>query len=204
MIAFASVANAGILSASRYPLAMSRDHLIPKGFSRLTQRNIPVYGIAVTVGLIIFLVLYMDIASIAKLASAFQLIMFALICSAVIVMRESKIEAYDPGFSSPFYPWMQIFGVFAPLWLIAEMGIVPILFSLALFTVGTIWYVSYARGKVGRSGAIYHLFARLGEQRFEGLDRELRGIMKEKGVREEDPFDEVVTRAVVMLSLIHI
>ncbi len=198
VIAFASVANAGILSASRYPLAMSRDHLIPADFSKLTQRNIPYYGIAVTVGLIILLVLYFDIASIVKLASAFQLLMFALICLAVIVMRESKIEAYDPGFSSPFYPWMQIFGVFAPLWLIAEMGIVSILFSLALFTVGTIWYVYYARGKVVRSGAIYHLFARLGERRFEGLDRELRGIMKEKGVREEDPFDEVVTRAVVM------
>jgi amino acid transporter/mannitol/fructose-specific phosphotransferase system IIA component (Ntr-type) len=198
VIAFASVANAGILSASRYPLAMSRDHLIPGRFSRLTPRNIPHYGIAVTVGLIIFLVLNFDIASIAKLASAFQLLMFTLICLAVVVMRESRIEAYDPGFRSPLYPWMQIFGVFAPLWLIAEMGLVPILFSLALFTIGTIWYFSYAREKVVRSGAIYHLFARLGEYRFEGLDRELRGILKEKGVREEDPFDEVVTRAKVM------
>ncbi|HIO61051.1 MAG TPA: amino acid permease [Deltaproteobacteria bacterium] len=198
VIAFASVANAGILSASRYPLAMSRDHLIPGLFSKLTQRNIPHYGIAVTVGLIIFLVLTFDIASIAKLASAFQLMMFALICFAVIVMRESRIEAYDPGYRSPFYPWMQLFGVFSPMWLIAEMGIVPILFSLALVTLGTIWYISYARERVVRSGAIYHLFARLGEQRFEGLDRELRGIMKEKGVREEDPFDEVVTRAQVM------
>ena len=78
------------------------------------------------------------------------------------------------------------------------MGFVPILFSLVLFSVGTIWYVSYARDKVVRSGAIYYLFARLGEQRFEGLDSELRGIMKEKGVREEDPFDEIVTRAIVM------
>ena len=198
VIAFASVANAGILSASRYPLAMSRDHLIPGLFSKLTSRNIPHYGIAVTVGLIIFLVLTFDIASIAKLASAFQLMMFALICFAVIVMRESRIEAYDPGYRSPFYPWMQLFGVFSPMWLIAEMGIVPILFSLALVTLGTIWYISYARERVVRSGAIYHLFARLGEQRFEGLDRELRGIMKEKGVREEDPFDEVVTRAQVM------
>ncbi|HHZ79431.1 MAG TPA: amino acid permease [Candidatus Lambdaproteobacteria bacterium] len=198
VIAFASVANAGILSASRYPLAMSRDHLIPGLFSKLTPRNIPHYGIAVTVGLIIFLVLTFDIASIAKLASAFQLMMFALICFAVIVMRESRIEAYDPGYRSPFYPWMQLFGVFSPMWLIAEMGIVPILFSLALVTLGTIWYISYARERVVRSGAIYHLFARLGEQRFEGLDRELRGIMKEKGVREEDPFDEVVTRAQVM------
>ena len=198
VIAFASVANAGILSASRYPLAMSRDHLIPGLFSKLTPRNITHYGIAVTVGLIIFLVLTFDIASIAKLASAFQLMMFALICFAVIVMRESRIEAYDPGYRSPFYPWMQLFGVFSPMWLIAEMGIVPILFSLALVTLGTIWYISYARERVVRSGAIYHLFARLGEQRFEGLDRELRGIMKEKGVREEDPFDEVVTRAQVM------
>ena len=198
VIAFASVANAGILSASRYPLAMSRDHLIPGKFSKLTPRNIPHYGIAVTVGLIIFLVMSFDITSIAKLASAFQLMMFALICFAVIVMRESRIEAYDPGYRSPFYPWMQIFGVFSPVWLIAEMGMVPILFSLALVTLGTVWYISYARERVVRSGAIYHLFARLGEQRFEGLDRELRGIMKEKGVREEDPFDEVVTRAEVM------
>ena len=198
VIAFASVANAGILSASRYPLAMSRDHLIPAIFSKLTSRNIPHYGIAVTVCFIIFLVMSFDIASIAKLASAFQLMMFALICFAVIVMRESRIEAYDPGYRSPFYPWMQLFGVFSPMWLIAEMGMMSILFSLALVTLGTIWYIFYARERVVRSGAIYHLFARLGKQRFEGLDRELRGIMKEKGVREEDPFDEVVTRAQVM------
>lgn len=198
VIAFASVANAGILSASRYPLAMSRDHLIPSKFAKLTARNIPHYGIAVTVVMIILLIIFLDIARIAKLASAFQLLMFAFICLAVVVMRESQIEAYDPGYRSPFYPWMQIFGVFSPLWLIAEMGALPILFSLGLVTLGTVWYFAYAQNRVVRSGAIYHLFARLGEQRFEGLDRELRGIMKEKGVREEDPFDEVVARAQVM------
>ena len=198
VIAFASVANAGILSASRYPLAMSRDHLIPRKFSKLTKKNIPHYGIALTVGLIIILLLLFKIDSIAKLASAFQLMMLGLICFAVIVMRESRIEAYDPGYKSPFYPWMQIFGVFSPIWLIAEMGIVSILFSLSLVTLGTIWYLVYGRARVIRSGAIYHLFARLGEQRFEGLDRELRSIMKEKGLREEDPFDELIARAKVI------
>ncbi len=198
IIAFASVANAGILSASRYPLAMGRDHLIPKIFSKLTARNIPHYGIAVTVALIIVLVVTLDIAKIAKLASAFQLLMFALICLAVVVMRESQIEAYDPGYKSPFYPWMQIFGIFSPMWLIAEMGLLPILFTLGLVTLGTVWYFSYAHHRVLRNGAIYHLFARLGERRFEGLDRELREIMKEKGVREGDPFDEVVARAQVL------
>ena len=198
VIAFASVANAGILSASRYPLAMSRDHLIPRKFSKLTSRNIPHFGIALTIGIIILILLIFETASIAKLASAFQLMIFSLICFAVIVMRESRIEAYDPGFKSPLYPWMQMFGFFSPMWLIAEMGIVPILFSLSLVTFGTIWYIAYARNRVLRSGAIYHLFARLGKQRFKGLDHELRGIMKEKGVREEDPFDELVARAQVL------
>ena len=172
VIAFASVVNAGILSASRYPLAMSRDHLIPSKLAKLTVRNIPHYGIAVTVSLIILLVLTLDIARIAQLASAFQLLIFALISLAVVVMRESQIEAYDPGYRSPFYPWMQIFGVFSPLWLIAEMGALPMLFSLGLVTLGTVWYFAYAQNRVVRTGAIYHLFARLGEQRFEGLDRE--------------------------------
>ena len=153
VLAFSSVANAGILSASRYPLAMSRDHLIPGKFSKLTPRNIPHYGIAVTVGLIIFLVMSFDIASIAKLASAFQLLMFALICFAVIVMRESRIEAYDPGYRSPFYPWLQIFGIASAAVLIFEMGIWSLSFTLGLGLVGVLWFIFYGRNRVHRTGA---------------------------------------------------
>jgi mannitol/fructose-specific phosphotransferase system IIA component (Ntr-type) len=39
------------------------------------------------------------------------------------------------------------------------------------------------------------MFARWGENRFEGLDAELRGILKEKGLRDKDPFDAVVASA---------
>jgi mannitol/fructose-specific phosphotransferase system IIA component (Ntr-type) len=38
----------------------------------------------------------------------------------------------------------------------------------------------------------------LGRRRDQGLDRELRDIMKEKGARDEDPFDEVVAHAPVI------
>lgn len=198
LLAFSSVANAGILSASRYPLAMSRDHLLPRRFARLTPAGAPLTGIAVTVLAIVLMVWTLDVTGIAKLASAFQLLMFSLINLAVVVMRESGLQSYDAGYRSPLYPWMQIFGTFAPLVLIAEMGLLPILFTLGLISLGTVWYVAYARSRVIRTGAIYHLFARLGQFRDEGLDRELRGIMKEKGVRIEDPFDEVVARAQVM------
>ena len=78
VVAFASVVNAGILSASRYPLAMGRDHLIPRRFSKLTTKNIPHYGVALTVGFIITNLLLFEISIIAKLASAFQLMIFSL------------------------------------------------------------------------------------------------------------------------------
>jgi len=49
-----------------------------------------------------------------------------------------------------------------------------------------------------RTGAIYHLFERLGRLRYDGLDSEMRTILKEKGLREYDPFDEIVTRSLVI------
>ncbi len=90
---------------------------------------------------------------------------------------------------------MQLFGIIAPCWLIIEMGWLPVIFTLALIGLGIIWYFYYAHNKVARGGAIYHIFARLGRRQFNGLDTELRGILKEKGLRDLDPFDAVIARA---------
>lgn len=198
VLAFSSVANAGILSASRYPLAMSRDHLLPRAFRYITRRRTPTTSIYVTVALVLVIVVFLDPTRIAKLAGAFQLMIFGLACLAVIVMRESRIESYDPGYRAPFYPWLQIFGIVAPLWLIVHMGWFSVLFSLGLVTLGTIWYFKYARKRVNRGGAIYHLFERLGRRRSTGLDRELRNILKEKGLRSDDQFDETVARSIAI------
>lgn len=194
-LSFTSVANAGILSASRYPLAMSRDHIMPNIFRRLTKNGTPTHSLFATSILIILSLIIFDPTKIAKLASAFQLMMFALICLAVIVMRESKIQSYDPGYKSPLYPWMQLIGIVASVYLIIQMGWLPIIFTLGLIGFGVVWYFYYAKDKVIRNGAIYHIFERLGKQRYQGLDTELRGILKEKGLRQGDPFDEIVLRS---------
>lgn len=198
LLAFISVANAGILSASRYPLAMSRDHILPEAFKRVSTKGTPHYAILFTGLVIVTILLTLDPTGIAKLASAFQLLMFAMVCLAVIVMRESRIESYDPGFHSPLYPWMQIVGILASLILIFEMGWLSITFSLGLIVLGTAWYWFYARDSVIRNGAIYHIFERLGKLRFHALDSELRGILKEKGLRDEDPFEEIVAHSLVL------
>ncbi|MCF8412378.1 MAG: amino acid permease [Melioribacteraceae bacterium] len=199
LLSFISVANAGVMSSSRYPLAMSRDHILPSFFRKMLKNGAPINSIIITTLLLVVILIFFDPTKIAKLASAFQLLMFALVCLAVIVMRESRIDSYDPGYKSPWYPWLQVVGIISPMFLIFEMGWVAILFSLGLVVAAVLWYNLYAKVRVRRSGAMYHIFERLGKQRYDGLDTELRGIMKEKGLRSKDPFDEIVTRSNVLI-----
>ena len=196
--AFASTGNAGILAASRYPFAMARDRLVSEKLSQVGRFQTPLRAILMTSVLIVLVIIVLDEEGIAKLASAFQLFIFILVNLAVIVMRESKIAAYDPGFESPLYPWMQIFGMITSLALIIAMGWLATLFTIAIILLCLIWFHVYARNRVVRDGAIYHWFARLGRRQYSDLDVELRSIMQEKGLREEDPFEQVVADAPVL------
>ena len=198
LAAFASTGNAGLLSASRYPYAMARDRMLPAPLSKLSKFQTPLISILMTGGLMILCIVALDAEGIAKLASAFQLFIFILINFSVIVMRESRIESYDPGYRSPFYPWIHIFGMITSSLLIVYMGIEAMLFTLAVIVGCLLWYRFYVSSRVERDGAIYHWFYRLGSRRYEGLDREFRGIMKEKGLREQDPFDRIVARSTVI------
>ena len=45
VLAFITTANAGLLSSSRYPMAMSKDQLLPGFFSKISKRGTPVASI---------------------------------------------------------------------------------------------------------------------------------------------------------------
>lgn len=196
--AFASTANAGVMSSSRFPLAMSRDSLLHPRFSELGKFNTPTVSIIATVGVMLFILLAFNVAEVAKLASAFKLLIFGLLNLAVIVMRESRIEEYDPGYRSPFYPWVQLVGMLVSALLILEMGMVSILFTVGVTVFSVGWYYYYAYGKIDRVGAIYHVHERLGRHKDHGLEREMRNILREKGLREEDPYELVISQAGVI------
>lgn len=196
--AFASTGNAGIMSAARYPFAMARDNLLWKDLSAIGRHGTPTIAILVTSGVMTFFILVLNVEDIAKLASAFMLLIFGLLNLAVIIMRESKIEEYDPGFKSLLYPWMQIAGIIVSLWLIAEMGILSVLFTLGLIIACIAYFHYYASKKVKRSGAIFHVHARLGKMQYEELEWEMRGILREKGLRKDDPYERAVGKSIVI------
>jgi mannitol/fructose-specific phosphotransferase system IIA component (Ntr-type) len=151
---------------------------------------------------IIVIVSFTGLERMAKLASTFQLLVFAFVNVAVIVMRESGIESYDPGFKSPLYPWVQVIGILISVVLIPEMGLLPSIFAMGLVAIGVVWHNLYARKHMAtRVGAVAKMAERLGERLLErdadamGLRTELRQIMKERGLRDKDPFRAVVEGA---------
>ncbi len=195
LAAFASTGNAGLLSASRYPFAMGRDKLLPAVFSKIGSKGSPVIAILFTTLLIILFILLLSEEGIVKLASTFQLLIFIFINFSVIVFRNSKIESYDPGYLSPLYPYMQIIGIVISFVLIIYLGWMPVLFSTGIVIMGLLWYHFHSRGKVNREGAIFHWFALLGKNQYDDLEDELMTILKEKGLREGDPFDETIIKS---------
>lgn len=196
--AFASTGNAGIMSASRYPLAMSRDGLMPTFFGKIGRFETPHISVISTTFVMILVLLLFDVEAVAKLASAFQLLLFFLLNLAVVVMRESKIEAYKPGFSSPLYPWVQILGMVISLLLIAQMGFLAVGLTGTLIIICIAWYFYYAQGKVKRQGAIYHVHARLGQMRYEALEHELMTIINEKNMDSSMTYQEVIARSEII------
>ncbi len=195
LFAFASTGNAGMLSTSRFPLAMGRDKLFSKRFASIGRFGTPVPAILLTAGLIVLFIVVLSEEGIVKLASTFQLFIFIAIIFSVIVFRNSKISSYDPGFHSPFYPWMQIFGIATSLILISYMGWVPISLTVFIIFMAFLWYVFFVRDKVKREGAIFHWFALLGKYQHDDLENEFLTILREKGMRQGDPFNQTIVRA---------
>lgn len=198
LAAFASTGNAGIMAASRYPLAMARDRLVPTRLAELGRFETPTLAVLLTGASMLVAIVALPVQDIAKLASAFQLLVFGFCCLAVVIMRESRIPTYAPGFRSPLYPWTQILGMGISIFLIVEMGLLAGGFTGSIAILGIAWYIYYARDRVIREGAIYHLFARLGQFQHDALDLELQDILEEKEMGDDSDYDMLVARSEVL------
>ena len=153
MFALISTANAGILTASRYPLALSRDELLPERFAVVHNRfRTPVLAILITGGAMLAFIVTLDIEDIAKSAGSFQIIVYILVNVALIAFRERDLTWYDPDFHAPGYPWLQLFGVVSGVFIITQMELLPIVGGIALVVGGALWYQFYARENVSREG----------------------------------------------------
>ncbi len=198
LAAFSSAANAGILAAARYPLAMSRDGLVASSFGRLNRFQTPTLGIVLTGVSMATVVMVFDATAIAKLASAFVLLTLGLVNLAVIVLRASRIQSYAPQFRTPFFPWLQFIGIGVSVFLIIALGPLALIMVAVCFIVALAWYRGYGRQRAMRAGAIYHVFERWGHSADRSLDREISAALQSHGLRADDEYPGLIARAAVI------
>jgi amino acid transporter/mannitol/fructose-specific phosphotransferase system IIA component (Ntr-type) len=200
ILAFISTANGGLLAASRDPMAMGKDQLLPKSFVKMSKKGTPIFSIIFTTIFMVIVILFLDLESLIKTASTLKILLFLLITIALIIMRESKIRNYRPKFKSPFYPWIQMAGIVGFIFLIIQMGWMPVLLVCGFIGFGIAWYGLYSRDKIWREYTLLHVIERLTGEKSTGylIDEELREIIIERDDLQEKRFEEVVKNAEVV------
>ncbi|MFW3146057.1 MAG: amino acid permease [Thermoplasmatota archaeon] len=179
VLAFVSTGNAGILAASRDPMAMGQDQLLPSVFSKVSRYGTPWFSIVLTTAFMITIIALTDVKQMAGYASTLKLLLFILANLSLVFMRESNIKHYRPKYKAPLYPWAQVIGISGYLLLIFMLGMEKLLAASLFVGVGLIFYFIYARGRIKREYAFLHVAERvMGEENTDYLlDEELREIL---------------------------
>lgn len=200
LLAFITTANAGIMSASRYPLALSRDNLLPNAVSKINKRfKTPVTSILIT-GVFIVLALQLPLEMLVKAASVVILNAYVMTNLAVIILRESKLKNYRPSFKAPLYPWLQIFGIIIYSFFIIDLGLEAIEISLAFLLISIGFYLLYGKKKYAGEYALLHLLKRITDNRLSDhiLETEFRDVLIERDNIKHDKFDKLIKTAKIL------
>ena len=145
LLATFSSANASILSSSRTVYALSRDALLPRKSGEINLRyGTPHVALALAGGPILVLTATGQVQLLAEVASFLHLIMYGLICVALVVLRRRSPEWYTPTFRTPGYPYLPIAGAVASFALILFMDPASIAVGTAIMIASYLWYRYYA------------------------------------------------------------
>jgi amino acid transporter len=154
LLATFSSANASILSASRAVYALSRDALLPRKASEVNLRyGTPHVALFAAGGPILVLVSTGQVELLAEVASFLHLVMYGLICVAMLGLRRRSPSWYDPSFRVPGHPVVPALGALASFALIAFMNLASIGVGIAVMVASYAWYRYYA-GDVSLKGDI--------------------------------------------------
>jgi len=169
VVTLISMANSGVLASSRFPFAMARDKLFPSYMAKLHSKYLtPYVTIILTCILMTLAILFLNVEKIAKLASAFMVLMFIIVNASVIILRETSVQWYNPAYRSPFYPYVQVFGIISGIILLIFLGLLPFLAILVIIAIGIVIYLNYGKNaartgvlrRYGHRPAMYLLYKR--------------------------------------------
>lgn len=200
ILAFVSTANAGIMAASRYPLALSRDGLLPEFLQRINERHRTPHVAILVTGIFMIIALFLNIEILVKAASTVLILTYTFSCLSIIVLRESRLQNYQPRFRAPLYPFIQIIGIVGFAFLLFEMGRTALAASSILIISGLFVYWFYGRIRTSREFALIYLIERITAREIttRSLETELKEIIRERDDISKDRFDHLVEGCMVL------
>jgi mannitol/fructose-specific phosphotransferase system IIA component (Ntr-type) len=200
ILAFLSTANAGIMTAARSLIPLSRDDLLPAFFGKVNARFATPHNALIVTGGFVILSLFLKLEILVEAASVVLILTNLLSCTSVIILRESRLHNYQPRFRAPLYPWIQILGIVGFGFLIIKMGTEALLISCLLIIVAVFIYWFYGRIRANREYALLHLIERVTAKELTtySLESELREIIKERDDIIRDRFDSIVEECAVL------
>ncbi len=146
LLATMSSANASILSTSRAIYGVSKDALLPRWASRINLKyGTPHVALGMAGGPVVVLAATRQVQLLAEVASFLHLVMYGLMCVALLAIRRDQPEWYDPDFVVPGGPVIPVLGALASFGLIAFMQPTSIAVGIAVIVTTAGWYFYYAR-----------------------------------------------------------
>ncbi len=191
--AFLTTANAGIMSASRYLLGMSRDGHIPEVFQKIAPHFKTPYVAILATGLSMTgAILALKLEILVKIGSVIFLLLYIFANATVILFRQSRLANYRPTFRSPLYPYLHITGILLTTFLLLEVATgILFLTMLFLFASGVVYKYTMHK-KVVRDSALEHILKNLirGDRELTAVDvsTELKEIVISRDNIEEDRY----------------
>ena len=142
-----SMALAGILASSRFLFAMARDNLLPQALEEVNIKfETPHWPILLTGIAMALAIFFVPLKDVVKLASGFKIMIFIMINSCVIILRQtSKEHDWNPSYNSPMYPYIQLWGIVAGAVLIAFIGNKAFIGAGAAVVAGAATYFLYGK-----------------------------------------------------------
>ncbi len=200
VLAIVSSANAGIMAASRFPLALARDEMLPAWLGKINARCKTPHPAILLTGVVIIAAMFVDVKILVKAASCVLILTYVFTCIAVIILRESKIQNYRPQFRSPLYPWIQVIGILGFDALLFGLGWEALLTCSVLVLCGFAAYWFYGRPRASKDYALLHLIERVTARELASthLESELKDIIHERDEIMKDRFDHLVENCPVL------
>lgn len=146
VLATLSSANASLMSSSRSLFALARDEILPGAVTSLSDRyGTPYRAILITGGLIVALTTLGQVELLAQVASALHLILYALMCVTVLVLRRADFEWYQPTFRAPLAPVTCTLGALACVGVLVVMEPMTLWITGGVSAAALVWYGVWAR-----------------------------------------------------------